>query len=97
MWAHAMYNYHQQSKLVEPKRVRLKSAEFELEKVMGSLADAKERLTAVEERVPTPHHHDLFPRRLCVFSGSCVARKAREISGDLQRPRGSSTQPVVEK
>lgn len=46
-----MYQYHLVNKTVEPKRVRLKAAEDELEKVMSTLNAARESMRQVEERL----------------------------------------------
>lgn len=51
LWAHAMYNYNEMSKLVEPKRVRLRASQAELAKVTAALGETKQRLAAVQERL----------------------------------------------
>jgi len=51
MFCHAMYQYAQIAKLVAPKRLRLKAAEDELEKVMVTLNEARETMRQVEERL----------------------------------------------
>jgi len=53
MWAHAMFQYHHVNKMVQPKRVKLKAAEDELEKVMITLNEARESMRQVEERLQT--------------------------------------------
>lgn len=47
------YNYSCVNKTVQPKRVRLKGAEDELEKVMVTLNEARESMRQVEERLQT--------------------------------------------
>ena len=53
MWCHAMYTYAGVNKMVAPKRLRLKGAEDELEKVMVTLNEARESMRQVQERLQT--------------------------------------------
>lgn len=51
MWVHAMYNYHQVSKTVQPLRDSLVDAEKSLEKVTVALNETQGRLKSVENRL----------------------------------------------
>ena len=51
MWARAMYKYHTVAKEVEPKKAALKQATDMLAVTMATLADAKTKLDAVNERL----------------------------------------------
>ena len=48
VWVHAMVAYHHVSKEVEPKRIRLKTAEGELQRTTQSLNIARSKLKNVE-------------------------------------------------
>ncbi|RHY33391.1 hypothetical protein DYB32_001670 [Aphanomyces invadans] len=51
MWVRAMHTYNKIAKMVEPKKIALAEAQVELDVTMRVLADAKERLTAVVDRL----------------------------------------------
>ncbi|CCI45148.1 unnamed protein product [Albugo candida] len=51
MWVRAMHTYHNVSKLVEPKKLALATAQAELDSTLTALANAKSQLQGVVDRL----------------------------------------------